>query len=142
VKPKRPHHINKVHGGYVVRIRREKVQRYAFRTTLRAAIAIRDEFLAGHPVVLPRPAFATKAHSNTGLVGICETHKPSRGKKTYPCFAVSWAPAPREQRTRFFHFDSPRQRAKALRDAIAFRAAMLEERLRRYPKARQTRKPR
>jgi hypothetical protein len=130
MKPKRRHHINKVDGGYVVRIRREGYQRYAFRTTLRAAMAVRDEFLAGRPIILPRPSFAKKAHSNTGYVGICETHHRSR-RRAYPCFAVSWAAAPLKQRTRFFRFDSPRTRTKALRDAIAFRAEMIEERLRR-----------
>jgi hypothetical protein len=130
MKPRRLHHINKIHDGYVVRIRREGVQRYAFRTTLKAALAVRDAFLAGLPVECPPQSFSTKAHSNTGHVGICETHHRSRHKK-YPCFAVSWAPARREQRTRFFHFDNPRTRAKALREAIAFRSAMVEERLRR-----------
>jgi hypothetical protein len=107
-----------------------KLQRYAFRTTLRAALAVRDGFLTGQPIECPQPSHSTKAHSNTGHVGICETHKRS-GRKKYSCYAVSWAPAPREQRTRFFHFDSPRSRAKALREAIAFRSAMVEERLRR-----------
>ena len=130
MKPKRLHHINKIQDGIVVRVRRENLQRYAFRTTLKAALAVRDEFLAGHLIEYPRPSFSTKAHSNTGYVGICETHQRSRRKK-YPCYAVSWAPAPREQQTRFFRFDSPRSRAKALREAIAFRSAMVEERSRR-----------
>src|SRR4029434_4942463 len=101
MKPKRLHHINKIHDGVVVRVRRENLQRYAFRTTLKAALAVRDEFLAGHLIEYPRPSFSTKAHSNTGYVGICETHQRSRRKKN-PCYAVSWAPAPREQQTRFF----------------------------------------
>ena len=85
MKLARIHHINKCPGGYLVRIRRATLQRQAWRMTLKAAIAIRDEFLAGLPIELPRPSFATKAHSNTGHAGICETYS-RKGRKKYPAF--------------------------------------------------------
>ncbi len=56
-----------------------------------------------------------KATSNTGHVGITETHVKGR-----PCFSVSWRPSRYEGRHRTIYF-TPEMRAAALQTAIEFR---------------------
>jgi hypothetical protein len=60
-----------------------------------------------------------KATSNTGIVGITETHVKGR-----PCFSVSWRPAPYVRKHLTIYFE-PGARAVALQAAVEWRAGVI-----------------
>jgi hypothetical protein len=104
--------------GWVVRIQRPGIK-YRFyipcgkdrQASLSLAIAERDRFLELH-------GRYGKPKSNTGVVGICNMTKWTRGR-SYEVFSVV-TKAPRHIRN--FYYRGPEGRLRALRKAIAWRA--------------------
>ena len=129
-------HISTVPDGYLIRITRAGVVHQRFisngrEDALGAAIAARDELLAGLPIPpyeRSYPICHTKSRSNTGHTGICYSVETKPSGATYERIAATVRIARNVTKGRTFLLTTYGGYARAVRAALAWREALLEKR--------------
>jgi hypothetical protein len=102
----------------------------------KAAMAYRDRLLAELPPSQPQQGFRTRAHSNTGEVGISLTYMARKSGDPKPYITVSVSPEPGKMRGRKFSIERYGYEG-AIREAKAWRDSVLQERQRKLERQRQ-----
>ncbi len=102
----------------------------------KAAMEYRDRLLAQLPPSQPQQGFRTRAHSNTGEVGISLTYMARKSGAPKPYITVSVSPEPGKMRGRKFSIERYGYEG-AIREAKAWRDSVLQERQRQLERQRQ-----